>query len=80
MTDRAIATIPKNAREAIRVSLRDTKGRRAIDVRIFEDRGKGPEQSPKGLSIRPDLIRAVIEGLQQAESAAAEEGLIGPPA
>jgi len=76
MIDRAIATIPKNAREAIRVSLRDMKGRRTIDVRIFEDRGKGPVQSPKGVSIRPDLIRAVINALHEAEAAAVDEGLI----
>ena len=46
------------------------------DLRLYAD--KGVEQVPtrKGLTIRPDLLPAVIEALQKAEAAARKEGLL----
>lgn len=76
MTDRLIATIPKNGREDVRIALRDFHGRRAIDVRVFAETGQGRAPSPKGLSVQPGQLKALIAALIDAERAAIEEGLI----
>lgn len=76
MTDRLIATIPKSRREDVRVALRDFRGRRAIDVRIFTETGQGRAPSPKGLAVQPGQLKALIAALIDAERAAVEEGLL----
>jgi hypothetical protein len=76
MTDRAIAIIPKNAREHIDVRLRTIKGRRVVDIRVYEETGTGRHPSPRGLVVRPDLLEAVLAALAEARSAAQTEGII----
>lgn len=68
MTDQTIATIPKNGREDIRISIRDFGGRKAVDIRVFVESGEGRKASPKGIAVKPELVRALIEGLEEAEA------------
>lgn len=76
MTDRAIATIPKNAREHIDVRLRTIKGRRVVDIRVYQDTGTGRQPSPKGIVVRPDLLDAVLIAIAEARVAAQSEGIV----
>jgi hypothetical protein len=77
--DVPIATIRKNSREAMHVQLRTFKGYRSVDLRIFVLNGEGqPAPTAKGVSIRPAMLRDVIEALQAAERQAVAEGLISP--
>jgi hypothetical protein len=78
MPDRLVTTIRKNSREELRVAIRTFKGHRNVDVRVFAEDGRGdPRPTPKGVSIKPTLLRPVIEALEQAEQIAIAEGLIG---
>lgn len=75
--DHLVATIPKNAREQFRVQLRTFKERRMIDLRVFASNGVDSIATPKGVAIRPELIRSVIEALEKAEAEAAKEHIMG---
>jgi Transcriptional Coactivator p15 (PC4) len=77
LPDILIAEIPKNKRETIRVQLRSFKGSRNVDARVFVNGEDAPIATGKGLSIRPDLLPAIIEGLAKAQEAAREEATIG---
>lgn len=75
-----IATIPRNAREELRISLTEFKGTRYFDLRIFaefagETKVRGPTKTGITCSFEhlPELARAV----QAAEVKARELGLIG---
>lgn len=74
--DLLIAVLPKNGREDFRVQLRTFRDQRRIDLRIFASNGVDRVATPKGVSIGPADIRAVINALEQAEAAARDEGLI----
>jgi hypothetical protein len=76
MSDRHVAEILKNEREKICIALRDYRGHRFIDVRLYTASGAEFFPTPKGISIRPDLLRSLIEALEAAKVAAIEEGLI----
>lgn len=68
----AIATIRKNTREDIRVSLATYHGTQFIDVRTYcdrEDETRGPTK--KGVALRKEGVPELIEALQRAH------GLIG---
>jgi hypothetical protein len=66
-----IATIPKNQREELRVSLSTFRGRRVLDVRVFVDQaGKGRIPTPKGLTVSAERIPALIAALEKAREAA----------
>jgi len=76
-TDALIAAIDKNRRTQIRVTMRDIKGVRVADVRMFERNGLGQSlPTTRGFSVRPDLLRGLIDGLTKAEEAAIADGLI----
>ena len=66
MTDRLIATIPKSGREDIRVSIRDFRGRLAIDIRVHADDGRERKATPKGVAIKPEMVSDLIKALQEA--------------
>jgi len=74
--DRLVADIRKNAREQIRVQLRTFKDQRTIDLRVFASNGGDMVATPKGVAIRPELIRLVIEALERAEAEAAKEHIL----
>jgi len=71
-----IATIVKNSRESLRVSLDRYREHDYIDLRLYADNGVEQVPTRKGLTIRPDLRPALIEALQQAEMAARKAGLL----
>ena len=77
MTDRTlVATLPKNMRENIQVSLGEFKGIQLCDVRVFADVAEGePVATKKGLSVQPRLLPALIEALQQADAEARRLGI-----
>jgi hypothetical protein len=75
MDDVAIASLRKNGRETLRIQIREFKKRRFVDVRLFASNGVEEVSTSKGVTIKPDLLRATIEALQEAERVAAERGL-----
>ncbi len=74
-----IGSIPKGTRERVEVALGDFKGRAFVDVRVFytSDGGETFKPSPRGCTVRPDQVGALIRLLQQAEADAHARGLIG---
>src|SRR5712671_3370342 len=77
-TDQAqpIASIIKNSRESLRVSIDSYRDHDYIDLRLYADNGVEQVPTHKGLTIRPDLLPAVIEALHKAEAAARKAGLL----
>ncbi len=79
--DQLIATIPKNQREEIRVSLSEfEKDGKAFDMagaRVFFDAGNG-EMKPgrNGLNIPVRLLPELVAALREAEAEACAAGLI----
>lgn len=73
-----IAIIRKNSIDDIRVSSREYKGHRFIDIRVFTDPDTGTDKIPtkKGIAVRPDLVPELINALQKALEAgpSAEHG------
>ena len=73
-----IATIPKNSREELRVSLDHFRGHDLVNLRVWFDAGEG-EMRPgkKGLAVRiahlPDLIGALHDARQAAEGIGPKE-------
>lgn len=78
-----VAAIPKNSRQEIRVGLREFRGAKFVDLRIFAElTGTTDARSPtkEGVAIAFDRVSAVIAALQQAEAKARELGLVGDTA
>ena len=68
MPDRIVGEIPKNARESIRVSLREKGGKLGCDLRVAVTTGRGPmRETPKGIRIPVAHIADVIEALQEVQ-------------
>jgi hypothetical protein len=72
MTDRIIATIPKNATEEIRIGLTTFNGHRLCMVRVFYDPRDGTDWRPgkSGINVRVEQIPDIIEALTQASEVA----------
>lgn len=63
-----LADLPKNGRERVRVAIAEFKGARYVDVRLFatsSDASLVP--TPKGVSLRGDMLPLIIAALQEAE-------------
>ena len=72
MTD--IATIRKNGREEIRVSLDHFKGHDLVNLRVFYRDAEGEMRPGKqGLAFRVELLRDVLDALRSAEAQALSE-------
>ncbi len=78
--EKLVATIPKSARDEIRVALTEfsTGGavHQMVSARVFfED---GPEHRPgrNGINVKVTLLPALIEALQEAEREAKAAGLL----
>lgn len=65
--DRAVLDIQKSATQRIRIAHRWYKGRRYVDVRLMvADRAGDFVPTRQGISIRPELLAAIIQGLTVA--------------
>jgi hypothetical protein len=71
-----IATIPKNSREELRVSLDEYQGHRLINMRIWFDAGEEMRPGKKGLSLKLDALPELLAALQNAEKEALRLGLM----
>ena len=69
--DIVVATIPKNAREEIRVALTEFKGHRRIAVRVWARTADGAVPTRQGFAVAvercPELIAGLGEALKTAE-------------
>ena len=62
-----IATIPKNAREEIRVEVQDFKGHRLLNIRVWYDDGAGEYRPGKqGIALRLDRLSDLCSALEKA--------------
>ena len=77
MSETVLASIPKNAREHIRVGLSEYKGHRLAFTRVWADKGDGTSvPTPKGLTVAVALLLAVIEALQATLDEARRTGVL----
>jgi hypothetical protein len=68
MTDKIIATIPKNATEELRVFLTQYQGHQLVGCRVFYEPREGGDKRPgkSGFNVRVEMLPKIIEALQQA--------------
>ncbi len=75
-----IATIPKNGREEIRVSLDEFKTKDAtydmVSVRVFYEDGGEYRPGRNGLNVRVELLPAIVAALRDGETEARTAGLL----
>lgn len=63
-----VATIRKNAREELRVTLENFKGHDILSLRVWFDAGEGEMRPGKqGLALRVELMPDLMEALRAAE-------------
>ena len=74
----AIATVPKNRVEEVRIRIETYHGHDCVDVRAFADFDQTGEMRPtkKGVALRLALLPELIAGLQLAEAEARRRGLL----
>jgi hypothetical protein len=74
-----IGIVEKNSREHVVVSLSEFRGHQLIDVRVYASFDGGEERHPtkKGISIKVERLRDLMDVLQGAERKAIELGLLG---
>lgn len=78
MADATIASIPKNAREEIRIVLSEFNGHDLANIRIWFTADDGSMRpGNKGLAFKLDKLPAVIQALTDLEAEARRRGLIG---
>jgi hypothetical protein len=66
--DRIVAEIPKSAREAVRVILREKAGQLGADLRIASTTGRGPmRETQKGIRIPAARLGEVIDALREVQ-------------
>jgi len=80
MTDEApIATIRKNSREEIRVSLGEYQGHSVAHVRVWFKASDGAMRPSKsGLAFRVDLLPEIARAIGEARDQAESLGLVSP--
>jgi hypothetical protein len=72
-----IATISKNANERVQVELSEFKGHDLASIRVYADKGGGDwVPTPKGITIRVEMLPGLILAMQAAEAEAKSAGLI----
>ena len=64
---RVVASIPKNSRDEIKVSLNTFAGQRLVDVRIYSEIDGVVRPTKKGISLARERLPDLIRALQQAE-------------
>jgi Transcriptional Coactivator p15 (PC4) len=78
--DLHVATVSKNRGEEIRVSLKEFKGTRFLDVRAFvtaKDDSGTRHPTAKGVTLNPARIDELMDALAQARAEALRLGLLG---
>ncbi len=77
MTDRIIASIERNSRETLRVTLGEFNGWAIAGIRIWFQVADGSwRPGKKGIAFKIDLLPAVSEALAVAVREARAEGLL----
>uniref|UniRef100_UPI003B5184F1 transcriptional coactivator p15/PC4 family protein n=1 Tax=Roseovarius indicus TaxID=540747 RepID=UPI003B5184F1 len=72
-----IATIRKNAREDLRVTLEEFRGHQLLSLRIWFDAEDGEQRPGKqGVAIRLDLLPHLRKALSDAEQEARKSGFL----
>ncbi len=75
-----ISTIPKNAREQIRVALDEFETKDAsydmVSMRVFYEDGGEYRPGRNGLNVRVELLPAIVAALREAETEARKAGLL----
>lgn len=72
-----IATIRKNAREDLRVTLEEFRGHHLLNLRIWFDADDGEQRPGKqGVALRLDLLPHLRTALSEAEQEARKSGLL----
>ncbi len=73
-----VQTIPKGAREEVRVALSEFHGATFLDIRLFANLG-GEDRAPtrKGVTLRLTALDSLIEALEALRERAKRRGLIG---
>ena len=76
--EQTVAVIEKNRVEEIRIGLSQYQGHNLVSVRVWADPYAGEERIPtkKGITLAVTRLPELIAGLQAAEAAAREAGLI----
>jgi hypothetical protein len=75
---KVISDIQKNQREVLRVALDEFKGHQLVAARLWFDDGSGElKPTPKGLTIKVELLPELIAALRAAETAVRDAGLLG---
>jgi hypothetical protein len=77
-SDIIIAEIPKGASQNVIVAIREFKGARFVDLRlhVLERGGSSFRPSTKGITLRPEMLPAMVTAMQKAERIAREAGLL----
>lgn len=74
--DKMVFEIQKNARERIRISVGEYKGKQRIDVRVWYVDASGEYQpSRNGISLRPDQATPIMQGITLAARAIDPRGM-----
>ena len=78
MSDTAtlIGTVPKNQREEVRISPGAFKGVDLIDIRVFVDDDSERHPTKKGVSVKIERLRGLIEVSERDEVEARRSNLI----
>lgn len=73
----AIATIKKNSREEIRVTLDEFRGHHLVNIRVFYDAGDGEMKPGKqGIAVKVELFPELLAALGAAEKSARQAGVM----
>lgn len=73
-----IATIRKNAREDLRVTLDEFRGHHLLNLRVWFDADENEQRPGKqGIAIRLDQLPSLRQALAEAEDAARKLGILG---
>lgn len=79
MANGIIATVPKNSREHIRVSLTAFKGYNLVDVRVYCERDGEAKPTKAGVSVNVERLPELCAALEKAEAEAQRLGLLKLP-
>lgn len=73
----AIATIKKNIREDVRVTLDEFRGHHLVNIRVFYDAGGGEMKPGKqGIAVKVELLPELLAALVAAEKSARQAGMM----
>jgi len=73
--DRLVASVRKNSREEIRIALREYRGHRFIDMRLYAANASGElVATARGFGVRGDNFQQFADALAEAHSLAIAEG------